>query len=161
MKKILSIFLLSSFLFSRMWLSEITAGGESGSGVDLTTVTNIANTASSNLYEYLTYSLQGNLIVASNQIRIHIPFDCTFGKNIYAAVFNEPVGSALNLDVTLNGASILTASNLSIADGAFKGTNTIATETANMLDQIMLHITQVGATTNGGFLTVVIPIKRR
>lgn len=106
--------------------------------------------------QYLNYNLSGNIVLGSNQILAHIPFDCTFVSPIGAALFGASIGSNLIIDVELNGSSIV-SNGFYIADGLKTNTSPIYVTNANMFDEISIHILQIG-TNQASDLDIFIPV---
>jgi hypothetical protein len=110
----------------------------------------------------LIYTLQGNLIAASNQIKVHIPYNLTFTDTVGGAVFTAPTGTNISIGVDLNGASLFgVGTNLLIPISGKTNWLAASTTNANRFDELTIHILQVGSTISGGYLTLMLPMVRR
>lgn len=110
-----------------------------------------------NLPAVLNGGVAGLLAAGAGQITFAAPFAGRV-RWITAAVGTAPVGSAITLDVNVNGTSVF-ATNPTIADGATSGagTDVVATEADrdfNVGDLITVDIDAVGSTTAGSDLVV-------
>jgi len=122
------------------------------------------NTNFQNLSDHIrptfVFTLDQYLSVGANQTPVLIvPLPYTIEK-VYAIVKTAPVGAAIICDIQKNGTSIWTtqANRVTIAAGATTATPVTAFDTTALVegDQLTLDIDQVGSTTAGTSLTVLI-----
>jgi hypothetical protein len=113
-----------------------------------------AETASiiANTSKYVQLNQSGTLEVTTGEVRWVAPNDINI-KAISATVGTAPVGSSLVSTVNKNGTTIDTQT---IADGADSDTNSGLSLSVLNNDYLTVDITQIGSTTAGSDLNVII-----
>lgn len=102
--------------------------------------------------QHTTLTQNGTLYVLNGTARWYAPRDVTI-QSMSAYVGTAPVGSSLNLRVNKNGSSIATPL---ITDGATSGSLTGLTNALNAGDYLTVDVTQVGSSTAGSDLALII-----
>lgn len=111
----------------------------------------------------IPYSKTGTLAISTGTIRYRFPWAATI-LGVTAAVNTAPVGASIIADVKKNGTTIFTTTGNRPTIAA--GTNATTTEptpdvtTIAAGDYITVDIAQVGSTTAGSDLTVIVRYKR-
>jgi hypothetical protein len=110
----------------------------------------------------MVFNKDGTLSAAPGGTRFYVPFLATI-NSVKAAVNGAPTGSSIILDVNINGVSIFTtqSNRPTIADGGNVSTVYMPDTTSVAADQfITVDIDQVGSTSPGTDLTVIIELTR-
>ena len=108
----------------------------------------------------LVWYKDGDLEAATSvSARIEVPFSGTISEAT-AHVDTAPVGSAITLDINLNGTTLWSSGKLTISDGATSGTTTTFDATTVSDDDVFtMDIDAIGSGTAGADLTVQLTIE--
>lgn len=109
-----------------------------------------------------TYSVSGALVVAAGKSRFRAPFPITLSA-VSAAIDTAPVGAAVIVDVNKNGTTVFTtqANRPSIAAGANSAAEVVPDVVSVAAgDVITVDVDQIGSTTAGSDLSVMVRYRR-
>ena len=95
------------------------------------------------------FGIAGNAYVATKIQSIVLPKDVTFSK-IWAYADTAPTGADMNIDVNLNGVSIITGTLAIAASANAANTTTLATTAGSEGDRLSWDVDQIGSTVAGG-----------
>lgn len=106
-------------------------------------------------------AVTGALTVQTGKSRVYLEDNYTV-ESIRASVSTAPAGAAVIVDVNRNGTTLFTtqAARPAIAAGAFTATGAPAVTTFAAGDYLTVDVDQIGTTTAGSDLTVVIRLRR-
>lgn len=100
------------------------------------------------------FSMSGSLSVLAGGSRYYVESPASIAK-IRASVGTQPTGTAVVVDVLLNGSSVLAGSLLAISPGSNTTVNTTSVPVVAG-DYLTVDVTQVGSITPGADLSVSI-----
>lgn len=108
------------------------------------------------------FSIEGNLSVTGNPLRIYAPCALTIDK-VFIAVATAPVGAAVIVDINKNGTTIFTTQSNRPQIAAGSNTGESGTPDITSLaagDYLTMDVDQVGSSTPGADLTVHVRCKQ-
>lgn len=112
--------------------------------------------------EALPFSRSGAIAVSAGSMRYYVPYACTL-QSVKASLGVAPVGASVIVDVNKNGTTVFTtqANRPTITAGAnASGVQTPDVTTLVAGDYLTIDVDQVGSTTPGTDLSVVLLVAR-